>query len=170
MKKLTIALALAVAVLGAVFVLNLVSAGRPVREALASNPRNERFELSGHLGNYVDHGTLVLDLNESDNAAAVDLFRGLFQVAEAFHKRNRRFSRVILSGDGTRVFTMDGADFANLGAEYSRGENPIYLARKLPEKLRRPDGTPAYESSYSGLIGEMNNAADAATKWANIDQ
>jgi hypothetical protein len=174
MKKLAISLALAFTIVGAVFALNFVSAGQPVSKALASDPRNRGFELSGHLGNYVNTSTLVLNLKEAKSAAPVDLWRGLFQVAEAFHERNRRFSSVILAREGTAVFTIDGADFAELGSEFSAGQNPIYLIRKLPEKLRTPEGGRAYEPSYSGWIvalgEEMSNVSDAATKWASTDQ
>ena len=173
-KKFAIVLILVTAALGAVFALNFVFAGQPVNEALASDPRNAGFEMSGHLGSYVNTSTLVLNLKEVDSAAPVDLWRGLFQVAEAFHTRDRRFSNVILAGAGTPVFSIDGADFAELGSEVAAGQNSMYLIRKLPEKLKTPDGRRAYEPSYSGWLvalgEEMNNISDAATKWAAAAQ
>jgi hypothetical protein len=41
-----------------------------------------------------------------------------------------------------------------LGREHG-WQNPVYTLRTLPEKLHRPDGSPAYRAWTGGLLGVM---------------
>ena len=162
---LLVALAIA-AVLGT----NAWFVGRPVRDALAGDPRNSGFSLHAHWAYYVQPSTLVLDLTRVDNAAPVDLLRGTFRAAEAMQRGGRTFDRVVLARAGTPVFFLTGEDFRTLGANVAIGENPVYLVRTFPEKLHRPDGSSAFGTWTGGLLGvvskQMEDVTSAAREWA----
>ncbi|MCY3002542.1 MAG: hypothetical protein NTV21_12140 [Planctomycetota bacterium] len=167
---------LAVAVIAAalaVWGLNYLLVGRPVGRALLSDTRNRGYSLCAHYGYYLNPNVLVLDLRAIDSAAPLDLFRGIFQSAEALHNSGRRFERVALARSGTTVFLMNGEDFSTLGLEFGAGQNPVYLVRTLPEKLLRPDGEAAFGRWQGGLIGvlgeQAEDANDAAQQWASGD-
>jgi len=87
---------------------NLVLIGLPVSTELGSDSRNESYHLSAHYRFYIDPTTLVLNLRSVDQAAPIDLFRGLLQAAKALHEKGRSFSQVILARGGKPLFTMDG--------------------------------------------------------------
>jgi len=72
---------------------NFFLVGNPVKSALAKDSRNERFKLVAHYRYYVDPTTLVLDVRSLNEAAPVDLLRGLFQSAEVFHDEAALFPR-----------------------------------------------------------------------------
>lgn len=164
-------LSTAVAVPAAVYLFNVATVGRPVSQALAADLRNDGFTLRAHLGSYVRPGVLVLDLVAVEEAAPLDLLRGLFQAAEVFHERDRTFDRVEMARGGETVFVLEGDDFATLGSEFAFGQNPVYMIRTLPEKLYRPDGTRAYGTWTGGLLGvlgqQMNDTNDAARRWVS---
>ena len=143
-----------------------------VAEALGGDSRNDAFSLSAHLGDYEDPSALVLNLEDVGNAAPVDLWRGLFQSAEAFSESGRTFDRVIMARSDVAVFTLDGPEFSKLGTEYANGQNPVYLIRTLPEKLQTPEGASAFDSWSGGLLGvtaeQMEDANEAALQWAGL--
>jgi hypothetical protein len=150
--------------------LNYLLVGRPVERKLNDDPRNRGYSLSAHFGYYLDPNTLVLDLRRLESPAPVDLFRALFQSAEALHELGWTFERVVLARAGTPVFFMKGAEFSTVGAEFGRGQNPVYLIRTLPEKLFRPSGEAAFGRWEGGLLGvlgkQMKDANEAAQQWA----
>jgi hypothetical protein len=167
---LTIGAALAVASIGGIAAFNYVSVGAPVSQAVSSDSRNAGLTLGAHFGSYVDPGTLVLDLSRTDAVAPIDLWRALFESAEAMHANRRRFRIVVLARAGKPVFVMKGEDFAEIGEQRSYGENPLYMIRKLPSKLYRPDGRQAYTEWSGGLLGvfgaKMQDGNAAAQQWA----
>ncbi|MBM4026324.1 MAG: hypothetical protein FJ280_13120 [Planctomycetes bacterium] len=157
-----------------IWVLNYQLVGHPVQTKLSADPRNQGYSLSAHFRYYVDPSVLVLDLRAVESAAPVDLFRALFQSAEALHESGRRFDRVVLARAGSPVFLMEGEAFSTIGAEFSAGQNPAYLIRTLPEKLFRPSGQPAFdrwEGGWLGVLGEqMEDANQAAHQWASASE
>lgn len=67
----------------------------------------------------------------------------------------------------THKFTLEGDYFQELGEEYDF-QNPMYTARTLPEKVKKPDGTQAYRSLGGGLSGlseQMGNFNELAVDW-----
>lgn len=140
----------------------------PVGLALSKDERNVGFTMIAHRSFGVHPTEITIDLLSADGAAPIDLYRGLFQAAEALE--GRHFDKVILARRGSAVFVMDGADFAMLGSSFASGENPIYLIRTLPEQLYLPDGTQAFESWSGGFLGvlgaQMQDVNDAARMWA----
>ena len=159
-----------IAACGLVFSANHFLVDRPIQLKLAADSRNTGFSLSAHYGFYLDVSTLVLDLKAVDSASPADLFRALMQVAVATYEDQRRFSSIVLARSGRPVFEIDGAAFTELGSEHFHGENPVYLLRTLPEKLRRPNEGPAFGSWSGGLLGvtakQMQDLAAAGKEWA----
>ncbi len=154
-----------------VWCFNYLLVGHPVQRILSADPRNAGYSLSAHYGYYVDFRVLVLDLRAVESAAPVDLFRALFQSAQAFHESGRRFDKVVFARSGTPVFLMEGDDFSTIGYEFSTGQNPVYLIRTLPEKFFQPNGQAAFGSWEGGLLGvlrkQMEDANEAAQQWAS---
>lgn len=166
-------LGIAAVVLLLVFGTDYFTIGRPVQIALASDPRNAGFDLSVHRQYRVTPGVLVISLARVDSAAPIDLMRGIFVTAEALHDAGRRFDRVVLARGGRPVFVLHGAYFAELGAEYGSGQNPLYLVRTLPEKLYTPDGQPAYGAWTGGIFGvlgqQMGDVSTSMNRWVSGD-
>jgi hypothetical protein len=163
-------LAMPMVALLVVWSLNYLQVGRPVKNTLNGDSRNSGYSLSAHYGYYIDPSTLILDLREVESAAPVDLFRALFQSAEALHDAGRTFDKVVLARSGTSVFIMKGDEFSTIGAEFGGGQNPVYLIRTLPERLFRPNGEAAFARWEGGLLGvlgeQMEDANEAAQQWA----
>lgn len=150
---------------------NRLLVGSLVTNAVNSDDRNASMTVRAHFAYYLFPNELVINLAEVGEASPADLGRVLFQSAEAFHDRGRTFRHVVLAGSGNPVFQIQGADFAELGNQFSYGENPVYMVRKLPSKLFHPDGTQAYNEWSGGLLGvvgrEMEDYTDAMASWAS---
>jgi hypothetical protein len=150
---------------------NAVLVNRPVAEALAADSRNRTYDITAHYGRYLNPNSLVLDLRSVADASPADLMRGLFTSAEALHQKGRSFRTIALARSGSPVFLMDGTAFDDIGSDYARGENPLYLIRTLPPKLARPDGTRAFGEWEGGALGvmahEMEDASQAMSAWAD---
>jgi hypothetical protein len=168
-KRVGYLLALTMLAVLLVWGLNHLLVGRPVQAALRGDARNGGYSVSAHYRYYLDPSTLVLDLRGNISASPTDLFRGLFQSAEALHKSGRKFKRVILARRGTSVFVIKGEEFLNVGAEYGSGQNPVYLVRTLPEELYRMSGEAAFGRWEGGLLGvfgkQMEDVNQAAQQW-----
>jgi hypothetical protein len=67
------------------------------------------------------------------------------------------------------VFVIGGRDFDEIGRAFGGGENPLYLLRTLPEKLRRPDGSRAFGEWEGGILGvttrQLEDVTHAASTW-----
>jgi hypothetical protein len=170
MKRLVVAVMALLLGLETVWLLNYILLNRPVQGALAADSRNASFELRAHYECYVTPTTLVLDLIKVESAAPIDLFRGLFQSAQALEERGRSFERVVLARAGRPVFFMKGSDYLEVGRAFRAGENPVYLIRTLPEKLFSPNGTAAFGTWTGGWLGvlgrQMEDANEAGSSWA----
>ncbi len=140
----------------------------PVSQALDRDERNTGFAVHAYRAWLLHPAEITIDLVSLEQAAPLDLNRALFQSAAAL--RNRSFSKVILARKGKPVFVMDGADFQELGQEFEAGQNPIFLIRTLPEKLKTPDGQEAFGSWSGGLLGvltrQMEDSNAFARSWA----
>ena len=149
--------------------LNYILVANPVEKKLSADTRNNGCSLRAHYHYYLDPNTLVLDLRKIENAAPIDLFRILFQAAQALHESGRRFDKVVLARTGTSVFQMKGEEFSTIGLEFAAGQNPIYLIRTLPEKLYRMDGEAAFGHWEGGWLGvlskQMQDVNQAAQQW-----
>lgn len=160
----------AVALCALIWGRNYISVQQPVAKAIQADSRNSGVSLTARYQHYFDSSVLILDLTDVTSAAPSDLFRVLFQSADALNDAGRRFDKVILARSGTPVFQMQGDDYATIGREFGGGQNPIFLVRTLPEKLYKPSGISAFGSWEGGWIGvlknQMEDANMAATQWA----
>jgi hypothetical protein len=159
------AILFALSILGLTYLLNFVTLKMPVSDRLSEDERNEVVDLSVRYRYYADPSAIAISLNECSEAAPVDILRALLQTAEALQDRD--FSAVELHSGYTHKFTLTGEYFERLGEEYDY-QNPVYTARTLPEKLRKPDGTQAYYSlggGLSGLSNQMENFSQFALDW-----
>jgi hypothetical protein len=154
------------------FSLNYALVGRPVATALAADERNSSFTIRAHYRYYLDPHSVVLDLTEATVIAPTDLFRAIFQSAQAL-KDHAGIERVFLIRNRKVIFVMKGEDFREIGTEYGGGQNPVYLIRTLPEKLYLPTGESAFSHWSGGLFAvlakQMEDANAAARLWAGAD-
>jgi hypothetical protein len=133
---------------------NYLSAHRPAATRLAQDPRNAKVTIWSYHRYGVLPGTLVLDLREfADDAAMLDVMRTVLQSAVA-HKE-RSFDKVVLSYRGTEKFQLEGAFFQTLGKEYE-SQNPVYTLRTFPEHVFHLDGKQAYGSWTGGMLGVLS--------------
>jgi len=152
-------------VVGIAYLLNLTTLEMPVSDRLSEDERNEVLDLSVRYKLYVNPNAIAISLDECSEAAPVDVLRALLQTAEAL--QDREYARVELHSGYTHKFTLGGDYFQQLGEEYDY-QNPVYTARTLPEKVRKPDGTRAYHSlggGLSGLSDQMENFSQFTFDW-----
>jgi len=78
------------------------------------------------------------------------------------------FDKVDLACGGENIFVLDGAAYKTIGQEYTT-QNAIYTIRTFPEKLKFPDGSPAYETWTGGILGvmgqQMEDFNNCMVKW-----
>jgi hypothetical protein len=166
MKKLLLTL-FAILLLIAAF--NLGTVGYPIRSAVRSDDRNKPVSISAHYAYYLLPNTLVLRMSATGEAAAVDIWRSMFLAAESMYNNGKHFSDVELSRGLTTEYILSGNDFFEIGREYKESENPIYMLRTLPEKLKGRDGSDAFGPSSGSLFGmadDLGNSTKAAMTWA----
>ncbi len=108
---------------------------------------------------------LVFDLTEiSGSASRLDIFRILWQYAEAM--KERHFTKVILASHGVKKFTLEGSYFQQLGQEY-RGEIPVCIIRTFPPHLTALDGTKPFVEYTGGLLDEVTKEVGQFTEFSN---
>lgn len=146
---------------------NYVRIQAPVQKVLDADPRNAGVAVRAHYGRYIPGDTLVFDLQRvGSDSAPVDVFRVLLQYAEAM--KSEQFERVELAYQGRTRFILGGDDFRQMGVEHE-DQNPIYTMRTFPEKLRTPEGLPAFETIEGGDLGvfgaQMEQFGEFHRKW-----
>jgi hypothetical protein len=164
-------LALIVAGMIGVSMMNYAGAGRPVASSIRDDDRNKPVTIAAHYQYYVVPSTLVLRLSTKDDVRSIDIWRSFFAAAEAMYNRGSRFDKVLLTRGLTHEFTIDGADFFELGDSVHADENPIYLLRTIPPKLQRPDGTHPFVAGGGSLFElgeEIGQSTEMATTWAGV--
>lgn len=146
---------------------NHLTLQRKMAEVLDNDPRNKGVEVSVHYKTYVNPSVLVYDLRAvAGTNSRLDVTRVLLQFAEQV--KDRKFERVELSYRGETKFLLDGDYFQELGREYNF-QNPVYTTNNMPENLRLPDGTRAYDTWTGGLLGvslkQMQDFNDFHDRW-----
>jgi hypothetical protein len=125
---------------GLVWGANQMLVGRPVRKALASDPRTAPIGMVGHLGTYYLNPTiLVLDLRVPAVADTNDLFRGVLVVARDLISLSI-LHQVVLARSGNPVYVLSGDDFRKLGRDFTILKNPVVVQRELADALHYPGG------------------------------
>ncbi len=159
MKKLVI---FAIALVAALIGMNWVRVNEPTQNALKYR---DSFDALGYYQYGVNPKTIVFDLRDvGPRASAADVMGGFLDFADEFS--DREFKNVILAYKGTQKFILSGRDFKMLGITRST-ENPVYLLRTFPEKLRTMDGQRAYGSWTGGMIGVLGAQMDDLNKMAD---
>lgn len=144
---------------------NYLSVNRPLQRVLTPDPRNQVVNARAHFANWVDVDTLVFDLTGiSGTATRMDVFRAFLQYAEA--RKDRHFTKVILSARGTGKFTLDGDYFQQLGKEFS-GQNPMYTIRTFPIHLAAIDGSKPFSEYEGGILGVLQKEMEQFTEFSD---
>ncbi|MCE6958065.1 hypothetical protein LAZ40_03215 [Cereibacter sphaeroides] len=108
---------------------------------------------------------IVFDLwKAGPEASAASVLGAFFDFAQEM--KDRRFEEVLLAWRGDVRFRLDGDDFREIGVERD-WQNPVYVVRTFPEKLRTPEGRPAFESWSGGLIGVLGAQMDDVNSFAD---
>jgi hypothetical protein len=129
---------------------NYLTLQHKMSKVLDKDPRNKGVEVSVHYKTYVNPSVLVYDLRGvSGTNSRLDVTRVLLQFAEQV--KERKFERVELAFRGETKFLLEGEYFQELGREYNF-QNPVYTTNHMPENLRMPDGTRAYDAWTGGLL------------------
>lgn len=154
---------LVVAVPALVWAANWAAVHRPISAAWSDDSRNDGIGMWTHYAWWVKPGSLVLDIRDvSLSKAPVDVMRMVFQAAEAM--KDRSFDTVELSYRGETRFLLDGGDFQTLGRQMAYGENPVYMLRTFPEKLRDAKGRSAFGEWTGGVLGVMKEQMEDLTE------
>lgn len=151
-----------IAVLGAVVVgLNWVRVAIPAQESVKYR---SGISAIGYYHYGVVPGTIVYDLRGVEGeASAASVLGGLFEFAGAMKDRN--FDEVLLAWRGDVRFRLPGRDFKEIGTSVA-WENPVYLLRTFPERLKTPQGTPAFEVWTGGALGVLGAQMDDVNRLA----
>lgn len=166
-RTLVSSIALAAVLTGGVAAWNHVTLQSPMQEVLDEDSRNSGIDVRAHYKSYLLPGTLVFDLREvGGDKAPVDVFRVFLQFAHAM--KSERFDRVELAFRGETKFVLDGAAFQEIGQEFGQ-QNPMYTVRTFPERLRKPDGSRAFEQWEGGALGvatqQMEDFSEFHRQW-----
>ena len=152
-------------VLGAVVVgLNWVRVATPAQESVKY--RNG-ISAIGYYRYGIVPGTIVYDLRSVEGeASAASVLGGFFEFAGAM--KDRDFDEVLLAWRGDVRFRLPGLDFKEIGTSVA-WENPVYLLRTFPERLKTPKGTPAFDVWTGGALGvlsaQMDDVNSLAETW-----
>jgi predicted nucleic acid-binding Zn ribbon protein len=123
---------------------NLFLLQEPVNDILKENSAFHGMEVSAHYQYYVIPGVVVYDLKGlSFRQTPIDVHTAFLEFAREM--KEKRYSRVDLSYQGTTKFSVDGASFMKLGEEYAK-KNFDYVLYSLPRLLRPAGDTPRIES------------------------
>ena len=149
-RRLIISAALLCIAVSIVVALNWLNVQQPLNTVVKEDPRNAGIKASAHYQYWIRPDRVVFDLGDvSDSNSRADVFRLLLQFSEALKERN--YSTVILAFRGKDKFVLTGEYFKTLGKEYS-WQNPVYTMRTLPYKVKRPDGSVAFEEPQGGWL------------------
>lgn len=100
------------------------------------------------------------------SAGTADVFRIFLQGAEEL--KDETFSKVQLCYKDEVKFYISGDDFKTIGSEFEF-QNPMYTVRTFPEKVMKPDGTPAFKKHQGGLLYlarvQMQDANEMHKQW-----
>jgi hypothetical protein len=166
--RIAISTPILIAVLGAgMAAWNQVTLQAPMQEALEADSRNVGIEVRVHYKYYLMPGVVVYDLRQvSPDKAPVDVFRVFLQFADAM--KGESFDRVELAFRGETKFILDGPAFHEIGNDFGE-ENPMYIVRTFPERLRTPDGDRAFarrEGETLALVGtQMEDFSEFQRRW-----
>jgi hypothetical protein len=142
---------------------NLFLLQEPVNDILKENAAFHGMKVSAHYQYYVVPGVVVYDLESLDfRQTPIDVHTAFLEFAKKL--KEKRYSRIDLSYQGTTKFSIDGASFAKLGHEYSR-RNFDYVLYRFPA-LFRPTGA----SKPDGKATDRDALLEFHRRWYGQDQ
>jgi predicted nucleic acid-binding Zn ribbon protein len=117
----------------------------PVNDIIAENAALQGMKVSAHYQYWVVPGVVVYDLKAlSFRQTPIDVHTAFLEFAGRM--KEKRYSRVELSYQGNKKYTLDGAAFAQLGEEYSK-RNFDYVLYDFPRMVDPAAGTKPIPSS-----------------------
>lgn len=120
------------------YLANAILLQEPVNDILHKNAAFRGMEVSAHYQYWVIPGVVVYDLkNLSFRQTPIDVHTAFLEFAGAL--KDKRYSRIELSYQGEKKFTVDGAAFAQLGKEYEK-RNFEYVLYDFPKQIQPADG------------------------------
>jgi hypothetical protein len=156
---------LLVAAMAAALVAFNLSVAVPVGLAIGKDDRNSGLVLTAYRTLGVHPQNITLDLWRVEDSAPADIYRATFQAAAAL--KDRSFGSVTFARSGKTAFRMSGEDFRDVGTAFASGENPLFLMRTFPEKLRTSTGESAYGSWSGGWLGVLVQQMEDVNAFAN---
>lgn len=142
---------------------NYISVHKYAKEALKGS---DDIAVAGYYRNGVQINSVVWDLWDIRKGASTAYIMGrFFQFAEEM--KDHGLSEVRLAYKGETKFILDGDDFKEIGESYS-WQNPVYISRTFPEKLKTPDGLPAYSTWTGGMLGVVSAQMDDVNEMARV--
>lgn len=117
---------------------NLFLLQEPVNDILRENAAFRGMEVSAHYQYWVVPGVVVYDLKGlSFRQTPIDVHTAFLEFAKKV--KDKRYSRVDLSYQGTTKFSIDGASFTKLGTEYAN-RNFDYVLYAFPRLFKPVEG------------------------------
>lgn len=145
---------LSLATLGGLVIMigiNVLRVQMPAQEALKNT---DEITVGAYYRFGVMPDAIVFDLwRVGDEASGALILGRFFQFAEEM--KDREFREVRLAHKGKTKFILAGDNFQEIGEQLS-WQNPMYLIRTFPERLRMPDGRQAYDTWTGSMIGVLN--------------
>ena len=141
---------------------NLFLLQEPVNDILRENAAFQGMEVSAHYQYWVIPGVVVYDLKGlSVRQTPIDVHTAFLEFAREL--KEKRYSRVDLSYQGTTKFSIDGASFTKLGQEYAK-RNFDYVLYTFPKLFRASDGKPLESTQDRDALLQFHR------KWYGQDQ
>jgi hypothetical protein len=170
-KKFKLAIAVPFLAIAAIAAANYFLLQRSIEAVLSSDNRNEGISVFAHYEFLVAPSTLVIDLRKiSATNSPANVTRVLLQFAKT--QKERKFTQVKLSHQGTQKFILKGDYFQTLGMEFGE-QNPVYTMRTFSENVFKLDGTAAFGTWTGGLLGvvgkQMEDFNDFHKQWYITD-
>lgn len=120
---------------------NLLLLQQPMDEVLKENAAFSGMKVSAHYEYWVVPGVVVYDLQSLGfKQTPIDVHTAFLEFAKQL--KEKRYSRVDLSYQGTTKFSIDGAAFQRVGEEYAK-RNFDYALYTFPRLLRPPSTDPS---------------------------
>lgn len=125
---------------------------QPMNQVLKQNAAFAGMDVSAHYEYYVVPGVVVYDLQKiSVRQTPIDVHTAFLEFAKKL--KNKRYSRIELSYQGTTKYSIDGASFSQIGSEYAK-RNFDYVLYKVPHLFHSvgPQTAPANTSDHDALV------------------
>jgi hypothetical protein len=133
-------------------------------KALDARNKDLVYELSGTPGEEI---TLDITGVEGDESGAV-LFRLFWHTAAALEQNDQGNTNMVLASFGEPRYRVPGDVVNDIGSEYP-DQNPVYLMRTFPARVKTLDGASAFPERRGGLLyvtgKQMEDFGDLFKAW-----